>query len=131
MSQENVEIVRRSFEAFNRRDIDQLISVCDPGCEWLVFRAQLEGTRYRGQEGVRRFVDDVDDDWAQYRIDPLDLRDRDEWVVATGRVDAVGRGGVDLDVVAGFVIELRNGRIVRVTSHSDPDDALEAVGLAE
>jgi ketosteroid isomerase-like protein len=129
MSQENVETVRCSFEAFNRRDSDQLISLCDPDCEWLPFRAQLEGIAYRGHDGVRRFLNDMDDDWSEFRIDPLDLHERDERVVAIGRVRALGRGGTDIDFVAGFVIELRNGRITHVTSHSDPEEALEAIGL--
>jgi ketosteroid isomerase-like protein len=131
MSQENVETTRRSFEAFNRRDVDQLISLCDPDCEWLPFRAQLEGISYRGHDGVRRFLNDMDDDWSEFRIDPLDLHQRDERVVAIGRVRALGRGGTDIDFVAGFVIQLRDGRITQVTSHSDPEEALEAVGLRE
>src|SRR5829696_3407387 len=60
MSQENVEIARRSFEAFNGRAIDELISFADPDSEWLPFRAQLEGIVYRGHEGVRQFVRDID-----------------------------------------------------------------------
>jgi ketosteroid isomerase-like protein len=43
VSQENVEIVRRSFEGFNARDVDELVGLSDPDCEWLPFRAQLEG----------------------------------------------------------------------------------------
>ena len=34
MSQENVEIVRRSFDAFARRDFDVLRTFFDPGVEW-------------------------------------------------------------------------------------------------
>jgi hypothetical protein len=49
-----------------------------------------------------------------------------------GRVRALGRAStVDIDSIAGFVFELRLGRIWRVTSHSDPEAALEAVGLRE
>jgi ketosteroid isomerase-like protein len=128
MSQENVEIARRSFEAFNARAIDELIRVADPDSEWLPFRAQLEGIVYRGHEGVRRFVRDIDEEWQSYRIEPLEFHDRGERVAVIGRVGALGRGGqVDIDAVAGFVLELRSGQITRVTSHSDPARALEAL----
>ena len=128
MSQENVEIARRSFEAFNGRAIDELISFADPDSEWLPFRAQLEGIVYRGHEGVRQFVRDIDEEWQSYRIDPLEFHDRGERVAVIGRVAALGRGGqVDIDAVAGFVLELRSGQITRVTSHSDPALALEAL----
>ena len=85
-----MEIVREGFDAFNRRDIDRLVSLCAPDCEWLPFRAQLEGITYRGHEGVRRFVGDMDEDWSSFRIDPVDLREWDERVVAIGQV--TGRG---------------------------------------
>jgi ketosteroid isomerase-like protein len=128
MSQENVEIVRRSFEAFNARAIDELISFSHPDSEWLPFRAQLEGIVYRGYEGVRQFVRDIDEEWQSYRIDPLEFHDRGDRVAVIGRVGALDRGGhLDIDAVAGFVVELRSGQITRVTSHSDPARALEAL----
>jgi ketosteroid isomerase-like protein len=132
MSRENVELVRRSFEAFNARDVDGLVSLSDPDCEWLPFRAQLEGIVYRGHAGIRKFVGDMDEDWEAFRVDPLELHDRGERVGVVGRVRGLGRGsGVDIDSTAGFVLELREGRITRVTSHSDPEVALDALRLQE
>jgi ketosteroid isomerase-like protein len=131
MSQENVEVVRRSFEAFNARDVDAVVSLSAEDCEWLPLRAQLEGIVYRGHEGVRQFVRDMDEDWEGFRIDPLEFHERGERVAVIGRVNALGQSGVEIDAVAGFVFELHQGRIRRIISHSDPDDALNAVGLSE
>jgi ketosteroid isomerase-like protein len=130
MSQENVEIVRRGIEAFNARDVDDLVSLSDPDGEWLPFRAQLEGTVYRRHEGIRQYVHDMDEDWEAFRIDPLEFHARGDRVAVIGRVRALGRdSSVDIDSLAGFVFELRWGRIRRLTSHSNPEAALEAVGL--
>jgi ketosteroid isomerase-like protein len=113
--------VRRSFEAFNARDVDDLVDMSDPDAEWLPFRAQLEGIVYRRHEGIRQFVRDMDEDWQAFRIDPLELHDRGERVAVIGRVRALGRAStVDIDSLAGFVFELRGGRISAVTSHSNP-----------
>jgi ketosteroid isomerase-like protein len=132
MSQENVDVVRRSFEAFNARDVDDLVSLSDPDAEWLPFRPQLEGIVYRRHEGIRQFVRDMDDDWQAFRIEPLEFHDRGERVAVIGRVRALGReSAVDIDFTAGFLFELRCGRITRVTSHSDPEAALEAMGPGE
>jgi ketosteroid isomerase-like protein len=69
----------------------------------------------------------MDEDWSQFRIDPVELHELGDRVVAIGRIRALGRGsGVDVDSVAGFVVELRDGQIIRVTSHSDPETALRA-----
>ena len=110
-----------------------LVGLSDPDREWLPFRAQLEGTGiYRGHECVRRFVRDMDEDWAAFGTDPLEFHDRGERIAVSGRVRARGRGGsVDIDLLAGFAFELRSGRVMRLTSHSNPEGALDAVGLGQ
>ena len=132
MSQENVETVRQGFAAFNDRAVEDVVGLCEPDCEWFPFRAQLEGMVYRGHAGVRQFVRDMDEDWEVFRIDPAEFHDRGERVAVIGHVTALGRGsGVDVESVAGFVFELRAGRIARLVSHSDPAAALDAVGRSE
>ncbi|MEA2420017.1 MAG: hypothetical protein QOE60_2223 [Thermoleophilaceae bacterium] len=131
MSSESVETVRRAFEAFNARDVERLVSLSAEDCEWRPLRAQLEGIVYRGHEGVRQFVRDMDEDWQGFRIDPLEFHDREELVVVIGHVGARGQSGVKIDSVAGFAFELHRGLIRHITSHSDPKAALEAVGLSK
>jgi ketosteroid isomerase-like protein len=127
MSQENVEVVRRFLDAFNARDVDVLIRLSSEDCEWRPFRAQLEGTVYRGHEGIRRFVSDMDDDWERFRIDALEFHDRHERVAVIGRVNGRAREtSIEIESIAGFVHELDQGRITRITSHSDVEAALEA-----
>ena len=130
MSQENIEVVRRFVEAFNARDVDVLVSLSAEDSKWRPFRAQLEGIVYEGHEGVRQFLSDMDEDWETFRIEPLEFHDRHESVAVIGRVNARGRGSsVEIESIAGFVHELDQGRIRRVTSHSDVETALEALGL--
>jgi ketosteroid isomerase-like protein len=129
VSQGNVDVVGRSFEAFNARDVNELVGLSTPDCEWLPFRAQLVGIVYRGHEGIRRFVSDIEDDWEGYQVDPLEFYDRGERVAVVGQVRAVGRGSVNIDSIAGFVLELRCGRIRHVTSHSNPEAARHAVSV--
>ena len=65
MSQENVEIVRRAFEAFNRTyaagttDLSEFLDFLDPDVEWVPIMAVLEGTTYDGHEGMRQWVEDT------------------------------------------------------------------------
>jgi ketosteroid isomerase-like protein len=131
MSQENVEVVRAAYGAFNARDVDGLLRLSAEDCEWQPLRAQLEGTVYRGHQGVRQFVSDMDEDWGAFRIDPLEFHDCQERVAVIGRVSALGQSGVEIDALAGFVFELQRGLIRRIISHSDPEAALEAVRLSE
>jgi ketosteroid isomerase-like protein len=125
-----VETVALSFEAFNARDVERLLSLTHPHCEWFPFRAQLEGGSYQGHQGVRRFVRDMDEDWDGFTIEPVELTARGDLVVVLGRVRGTGRGsGVEVDFVGGFVFELRDELIQRITSYSDPAVAREAAGL--
>jgi ketosteroid isomerase-like protein len=54
MSQENVELLHRAYDAFNRRDLDALLALCDPDVEFISYTMQVErGDPYRGHDGVR------------------------------------------------------------------------------
>jgi ketosteroid isomerase-like protein len=119
-----VETVARSFEAFNARDVERLLSCTHPECEWFPFRAQLEGASYQGHAGVRRFLRDMDEDWSAFTIEPVELSRRGDLVVASGHVAGTGRGsGVNIDFVGGFLFELRDELIVRVQSYNEPAEA--------
>jgi ketosteroid isomerase-like protein len=61
MSQENVEIVRRVAEAFNRSDVAAMVEEHDPDVEWHpAMQTSLggEATVYRGHEGLRAMMRD-------------------------------------------------------------------------
>jgi ketosteroid isomerase-like protein len=127
VSEQNLQAARRGFEAFNARDVNELIALADPDCEWLPFRAQLEGGSYLGHDGVRRFVADMEEDWSEFQIELDELSDHGEDVLLIGRVRAVARGsGLAVNNRVGFVLSYRDGRIHRLVSYSDPDAARSA-----
>jgi ketosteroid isomerase-like protein len=129
VSEQNLQAARRSVEAFNARDVDELVALADPDCEWLPFRAQLEGASYLGHDGVRRFVADMGEDWSEFQIELDELSDHGEQVLLIGRVRAVARGsGLAVSNHAGFVLSYRDGRLHRLVSFSDPDAARGAMG---
>jgi ketosteroid isomerase-like protein len=124
MSEQNVEVARRSFAAFNAGDVESLVETGHPDCEWLPFRAQLEGETYRGRDGVRRFFYDMQEAWREFQIEVMELREVGGRVLLVGHIEGLGRGsGVAVSVDAGFVMDFRDGRIVRVVSYSDPEEA--------
>ena len=70
MSQENVEVVRSMFAAYRAGEVEAVIDAADPDIELrpgLV--GGLEGTVYRGWEGFRAFLEDVDAAWELFRIE--------------------------------------------------------------
>src|SRR5438552_3380271 len=65
MHQDKVEVARRAVDAYNRRDVDGWFAeFATPDFEWYpaLVRA-LDASRYRGREGIERFVADTSENW--------------------------------------------------------------------
>jgi uncharacterized protein len=134
MSQENVEIVRRLFPAFNRRDLTALLETLHPDVEWVPIMAVLEGRVYRGHEGVREWIDGLDEYWEFFEVNAEQFRDLGgDRVLALGRWRARGRvSGVGLENEPGtWLLHLEAGKVVRLQTFTDRAEGLEAAGLSE
>jgi ketosteroid isomerase-like protein len=132
MSEENVEVVRDAFDAWNRGDRDSWLAAWDEDGEFYPLRSQVEGRPYRGHEGLRQFWVEIGAVWAGARLSMDEIRDAGDRFVALGRLTAGGRaGGAELDVPLGIVGAVRNGKVVYARFFSDPAEALEAAGLRE
>ena len=137
MSQENVEIVRRLYEAVQRNDTATVLALYDPEVEWDFSRSPLatalEHEIYRGHEGLRRWWREWRGAWESYKDDYRELIDAgDHHVIAV--VTSRGRGrasGVDVEYSQHGVWTIREGKVLRVAWLRTREEALEAVGLSE
>jgi ketosteroid isomerase-like protein len=121
MGQENVEIVRAAAEAYERRDIPNVLDALDPDVELFPARAVLEGEAYRGHEGFKRFLEDMSEDWEEFTAHPEEYRElEDGRVLVLGRFSGRGRSGVEIDAPAAWTSELSAGKIVRLRFYGDP-----------
>lgn len=132
MSQENVEIVRRSVKAFSSGDLDSYVSeFFAPEFEWRTAAEDPDAAIHRGRQAftgyVERWMDSFDGLHAEVEefIDAGDDRVL-TWVRWTGRGRA---SGADADWHLAIVYTLRDGRIVLGEEYFDRAEALEAVGL--
>ncbi len=132
MSQENVEALKRSIEAYNRRDIGPLLEMSDPEIEWYPFTAQVEGDEaYHGHEGLRQWWANVDAAFEEFEASIDQIRDLDDTVLALGHLRARFRSGVTLDTEIGWVLRFRDGLGVWGRAYQSHTEALEAAGLRE
>ena len=133
MSQENVELVRRGYEAWNRDDFDGVEPLLHPDVEWHssgVFPG-FEPV-YRGPDGVRRWWETLKEPWEYFTIDIERIVDVNEHVVASLKFEAVGKNsGVRVELPFVNVFEVEEGLVVRYRPFPSWDEALEAVGLQE
>jgi ketosteroid isomerase-like protein len=134
MSQENVEIVRACSEAFMNGDIETALDALDPEIEWHATVGGLdEGRVARGREEVVQGFVDYFEVWEQMEMRAEKFIDAGgEDVVVFHHEVAKGReSGVVVETDTGTVQTVRDGKIVRVRSYMDRNQALEAAGLSE
>jgi ketosteroid isomerase-like protein len=132
VSQENVELARRGYEAWNRDDLDAVLATYHQQFEFRTSGVFPGLDRvYRGREGFRRFWEDFHGPWESVRIVIEELRQSGERVVALYVFEAKGRDGMAVRRPAANVITYRDGLATRIDAYGDWKEALEAVGLRE
>jgi uncharacterized protein (TIGR02246 family) len=133
MSQENMEIVRRAFDAFNRRDLAAAAAVFASDAEWVPYLAALEEQIYRGRDAIEGMWREVLMDVPDFHIDFVRVV-ADSPDIAVIEVEFGGMGkasGADIRTSVFQAASFRNGKVTRVRGFRSADDALEAVGLSE
>jgi uncharacterized protein len=131
LSAENVEMVRRSMQAFARGDLDAFLAALDPDTEWHTAADEPGPETYRGHDGVRRFAAEIGDVW-EGRFDDVmkfeDFVDLDDWVVVPWTARLRGRGsGVEVDVNETYAVRVEEGRIVRIDEYRTRQEAIDTV----
>ena len=135
MSEENVEIVRRVSDAYNRRDVGAMLDELHPEVEWYPWlQLQLGGqaTVYRGHQGVRKGVQELEEVFSEIQAEQTEIRDLDERVVAIGHLRGRGKeSGAITESAIAWIVEFKGGKVIRVREFLDPEQALSAAGVRE
>jgi uncharacterized protein len=133
MSRENIEVVRRGYEAFMRGDVDGVMSSADPEIEIYPDPVgPLAGKVWRGREGILVFLEDWLEPWEEFRLEPREFIDVGDHVVLLA--DQFGRrkdSAFEVKMAVAHVYTLRGGSIVRLATYIDQMRALESVGQRE
>ena len=137
MSQENVEIVRRVYDAVARGDAATVLDAYDAEVEWDFTRSPWVGVLrqdvYRGHAGIREFIQErYADAWVDIEDECEELIAIGEEVVSVVRTRGRGRAsGAETERTHAGLWTLREGKIVRVAWFPTRAEAMEAAGLRE
>ena len=132
MSHENVDIVRRCYEAWNRGDWDGVIAFAHPDIEWYTPREDPDWGSYRGHDGLRRFWTDWAEAVGRLRFEPEEFIDAaDHVVVVTRRRGRGTQSGLEIEDRVIQVVTMRDGKGTCVREFYDRAEALESVGVRE
>jgi ketosteroid isomerase-like protein len=141
VSQENVEMVRRMFEA--GAEVDSVMSrggdlaghpalnLYHPEC---VFEEPAEipdSATYYGREGIVSFLQKIYEVWAEWHLVPTEIIEGPEGVFAAVDNSARSKNGVEAKMQFFQTLRFRDGMIIHSTGWFDRSKALKAIGLEE
>ena len=136
MSQANIEIVRRLYDAWNRRDEEELVALSDPEAEWVNSPTAVE-------PGTRRGANELLAVWRmQWEIlrdghsEIERIHDRGEEILVLARFSRrMPEGDARIEDRSLISWRIRDGKAVRAEvlgfGKAEVDKALEAAGLSE
>ena len=132
MSEENIAVVRRFLDAFNRRDVTAALALWSPDAEvdWSRSKGPLKGV-YRGHQGVETFWNEF---WAAFGTVEIEVHESMQvgrCVVVPNTAHMRGRDGIEVAARSTFVFTVENGLQTRVQMFQERAEALEAAGLSE
>jgi uncharacterized protein len=131
MSAENLQLVRSGYDAWNKRDVDGVLSFLHPEVDWRGYPHIPEAGTLRGRDEVKLWLDRFLDAWEELDVEVTDLIDADDRVVALVAFTARGRGSgaVVEGGVDAHVWTIREGKAVAVQMYQGTREALQVVGL--
>ena len=125
------EVVRRAYDAFNRRDVAAFWALSEPDIEMQDLSDMPGAQTLRGHAGIERFFDDnwetFEDPWGEVERVVEAGPDR---ILAIARHGGSARGGPGISQARGVLVTFsEHGKMKELRFYGDPDRALTAAGL--
>jgi ketosteroid isomerase-like protein len=131
MSQENVEIVRRGYEAYARGDLEAILADLHP--DIVTFREEPDGATFNGPEGFLRGIAEWVEDFDEFAATAEELIDaNDRQVIVRVHQTATGaRSGARIEGDFWFVHTLADSKLTRLDMLTTKEKALKAAGIPD
>jgi ketosteroid isomerase-like protein len=128
--EQNVEAVRRAFARWNRGDREVLGDEVDPE---LALHSLMLGGVVRGAEGLQTWFAEIDQQFEEWRLEIAEVREADrDRLLVLGEIHLRGRESrIEFDQPMAWLMDFRDGRLLRLEMFAQRSDALEAVGLQD
>jgi uncharacterized protein len=133
MSQQNVEAISSSYEAFNRGDIEAVLRFFHAEIEWQLPDGGINTGTYQGHRAVRQLIENYFEAFDSFRMEPEEFMETSDRIVVFVRTPVRGRGsGVEVEIRPAHVWTMRAGKALRIEVFPERQEALgEAVGLSK
>lgn len=131
-AESNLQLLKDAFVRWNSGDRSVWLDTIDPDIELHTPLTSTRGGPYRGHEGFRQWLRDIDEQFETWEIRA------DEWTIVNdvlifgkGSIHARGRGsGVEFDQELVWLFYVRDGMLYRYEVFYDLDEGRRAAGLS-
>src|SRR5262249_46976122 len=115
--------IERLFDAFNRREREEIVALCDERMEFFAVTAEQAGRYepYVGSEGLHTYLNDVARLREELLITPREIEQRGDSLLVRGRVYLRSHSLGIRDMPAGWIWDLHEGRFIRGRVFVDPE----------
>jgi uncharacterized protein len=122
---------QRSYDAFNRGDIESALAAFDPEVEWQTYIVPGPGGgTYHGHAGVRELWSEAKRIFGEFRNIPEEMFSAGDKLLVYVRIEGVGaKSGAPVEARIAHLHTFRDGRVVLVRSFGDREEAQRAAGL--
>ena len=130
MSQENIELIRAGFAAFERGDVSQMLNLMAD--ELVVYRADPDGATFHGKEGYFEATAEWTEGFSDWSVVPEEFIDVGDFVVAHVRQRArLEASDISVESPFWFVFEVNGTKVTKLSFYARRSEALEAAGVRE
>ena len=127
------ELVERLYEAFNRRDTEEIVALCDERMDFFPIGTAEQVGRdapYVGPEGLSEYLGDVERAWDELQIVPKVVESHGRSLLVRGRVYARSRPLGIRDMPVAWIWDLADGKFIRGEVFRDPEEAVRRLAPA-
>jgi ketosteroid isomerase-like protein len=131
MSEENVEVVRKAYEAFARAGPDGMFEFMDPEIDYRAIEGALDDIGvFRGYEAQRRYLTQWIELFDDFQAEVEELIDAGDRVVAMVHISGrMKESEARVEMRFGVVWTVRDGKVVSGREYATREEALAAAGL--
>jgi ketosteroid isomerase-like protein len=128
MSQENVELAREAYDAYNREGITGILGYLDPEVEWRNAAESPDAGVFIGHKGVVEWQGMVDASFKEMHFEPerIDQLPRGRVLASVRFRFRAPTSGVQVEVPFAHLMTWRDGKVTEFSMHTDIDAARAA-----
>jgi ketosteroid isomerase-like protein len=122
-------VVARLFDAFSRRDLATTLALVHPEIVFQPVTAEVTrgGEPYRGRDGIRRYLEDVEANWDELIVHPAQIRAAGNAVVVLGLASGSGPVGSFENAPTTWVIKFKDDLVFHAQIFSDARNVVSAL----